>query len=44
MAESVWDVGLEVGGLVAGAGSGKVSWELNSLGREALAVVDRGTP
>lgn len=40
--QSVWDLGLEVGGSVAGAGFGKASREMKFLGREALAVVDRG--
>ena len=44
MAESVWDPGLGVGGLVAGLAFGEASWKMGSLGREALAVVGRRTP
>lgn len=34
-----WDLGLGVGGLVAGLRFGKVSRKMGSLGREALSVV-----
>lgn len=44
MAESVWALGLGVGGLVAGVGFGKASRKMGSLRREALAAVGRGTP